>query len=596
MEVSNSIVYTDSNPLLALFFKLFSGSLPKDFQYFGLWLYACCIFNALILYKIITLFVENKIYAMLGVILIMFNPAWINRVGHLNLMGHFLILSAIYLCLKKHDKHEPSLWAALLILSCTIHFYIAMMVYIFWLVNLITRAYLSNKIKKGLSEFIAILACSLLVMYMLGYFSVGNVAVHDGFGQFNNNLLSPLMPSGWSSFLNGFNFNADGFEGFNYWGLGFVFIFSTGVMLARNIHTTSAIRVGLLSIIISMLLFLLISTTNHIEFGSVEAIIPIPDFLLSKLSIFRASSRFFWPITYIVIIASVVVIYKSLNYKYASVVVLIAIVIQISDINPGFSREGFYFFNRNNEATVLEDSFWSNGIKNYKSLRYVPFSNPSEHWKALSNVANKNGMRTDAVYLARVGDREAYRMNIKVEESLFTGRYDDSTVYVLNDYFFDKVKLKVGDFICRLDELKVLAPGFQHCEDVIRGSGDEKHNYMLSGGWSTYDERGTWNDGNFASIVFKNDLSAKSISVDYSPFLTNNIKSQRVIAKINGKVIASYDVDSVGTLQIPYSGNNGEEYGLVEFEMPDATSPSEQGLSIDGRRLTIAIKSFQINH
>lgn len=40
---SNSIVYSDSNPLLALLFKPFSQWLPVPFQYFGIWLLGCFV-------------------------------------------------------------------------------------------------------------------------------------------------------------------------------------------------------------------------------------------------------------------------------------------------------------------------------------------------------------------------------------------------------------------------------------------------------------------------------------------------------------------------------------------------------------------------
>ena len=41
MEMSSSIVYTDSIPLLALIFKPFSNYLPTLFQYTGLWILIC---------------------------------------------------------------------------------------------------------------------------------------------------------------------------------------------------------------------------------------------------------------------------------------------------------------------------------------------------------------------------------------------------------------------------------------------------------------------------------------------------------------------------------------------------------------------------
>ena len=38
MDISSSIVYSDSIPILAILFKPFAALLPETFQYFGLWL------------------------------------------------------------------------------------------------------------------------------------------------------------------------------------------------------------------------------------------------------------------------------------------------------------------------------------------------------------------------------------------------------------------------------------------------------------------------------------------------------------------------------------------------------------------------------
>src|SRR5262245_44229876 len=41
LELSSTIVFSDSVPLLAFLFKPFTVILPEPFQYFGLWIYAC---------------------------------------------------------------------------------------------------------------------------------------------------------------------------------------------------------------------------------------------------------------------------------------------------------------------------------------------------------------------------------------------------------------------------------------------------------------------------------------------------------------------------------------------------------------------------
>ena len=45
--MGTTTVYTDSIPLLAALFKLFRSTLPASFQYFGIWLLACFVLQAI---------------------------------------------------------------------------------------------------------------------------------------------------------------------------------------------------------------------------------------------------------------------------------------------------------------------------------------------------------------------------------------------------------------------------------------------------------------------------------------------------------------------------------------------------------------------
>jgi uncharacterized protein DUF6311 len=48
MEISTSVVFSDSIPLLAIVFKPFTGLLPPSFQYLGLWLLASFVLQAVL--------------------------------------------------------------------------------------------------------------------------------------------------------------------------------------------------------------------------------------------------------------------------------------------------------------------------------------------------------------------------------------------------------------------------------------------------------------------------------------------------------------------------------------------------------------------
>ncbi|WP_404813278.1 DUF6311 domain-containing protein [Chlorobium phaeovibrioides] len=66
LEIANSIIYSDSIPLLAFAFKPVSSLLPHTFQYFGLWILSCFILQAWFAWKLIGLISEHVLIRALS--------------------------------------------------------------------------------------------------------------------------------------------------------------------------------------------------------------------------------------------------------------------------------------------------------------------------------------------------------------------------------------------------------------------------------------------------------------------------------------------------------------------------------------------------
>ena len=103
MDISSSIVYTDSLPLMAIFFKLLSPILPQVFQYFGIWLLVCFLLQAWFSWKIISLISNNFWIIFFGTGLLSFSPPMFWRIytpsgTQASLVAHFLILAALFCC------------------------------------------------------------------------------------------------------------------------------------------------------------------------------------------------------------------------------------------------------------------------------------------------------------------------------------------------------------------------------------------------------------------------------------------------------------------------------------------------------------------
>ena len=58
MDASTSIVYSDSIPLLAIFFKIARSYLSEPFQYFGLWSLLCFILQGVVVWQLIGIFIK----------------------------------------------------------------------------------------------------------------------------------------------------------------------------------------------------------------------------------------------------------------------------------------------------------------------------------------------------------------------------------------------------------------------------------------------------------------------------------------------------------------------------------------------------------
>src|SRR5688572_7103467 len=92
LELSSSIVFSDSIPLLAIPFKFFSSWLPHPFQYKGLWLYACFVLQAWFAFLLGSLVSERAGVRLFTVVLLLFNPGFLFRLaGHYSLCGHWLL-------------------------------------------------------------------------------------------------------------------------------------------------------------------------------------------------------------------------------------------------------------------------------------------------------------------------------------------------------------------------------------------------------------------------------------------------------------------------------------------------------------------------
>jgi len=319
-----SIVFTDSLPLLAIFFKIFNIFLPENFQYFSLWILLCIYLQLFFSFKIIYKITNNFSYSVVGSLFFCLATIFLNRSAiHLSLMGQWIILSAFYIEIID-DKKKLLFRNINILLSVLIHFYFTIILILFFLFQKIYEFFFEKySLKKILKELFILLFSVSLLMYIVGYFTIKlDDGLGWGYGYFNFNLNGLFNPAGshnfdsfnWSFFLTELKFQNTEKEGFSYLGIsGIFFLF---LFLFNPIHKIKIINFHYNKALLISILFLILATSNNINFGDFNIVsISINKFLYLFLSSIIASGRLIWPVYYLIFIFGIIIIFKIFKKK-----------------------------------------------------------------------------------------------------------------------------------------------------------------------------------------------------------------------------------------------------------------------------------------
>jgi Family of unknown function (DUF6311) len=486
LEISNSIVFSDSNPLLALAFKPFSPLLPEPFQYFGLWVYVSFVLQAWFGYKLTRLFSDRLIVCLLGAGLFVFSPPMIGHLqrpqrGDLNQVAHFLLLAALYLCFRQSQKNHGIAWACLLTVAALVHAYILAMVALLWLADLLGLVFRREQpTGYAVQEVLAVTALVGLMCWQAGYFS----AVGEGlpipssyghghaYGYYRMNMLSLFDSSGWSYLLKDLPEAGGDYEGFNFLGSGVILALLFAVLglikSQRNLLGAIGKRPALL---VAMFCLTAFALSNKLGIGSATLELPLPEIVLRAAAIFRASGRMFWPVFYALVVSIVYVIVRSYGNRATVAILAVALTVQIVDTSAGWRvvRNQLATKPAKTWPTPLKDAFWEQAATRYRKVRWVmPPEEKSPDFPTFASYAARYGLGTDAVYLNRISGKQLQDARANALAALETGSFEQDSLYILDPNIVAEAARHLdqsSDLLAQIDGFNVLALGWKTCQE-----------------------------------------------------------------------------------------------------------------------------------
>lgn len=379
----NSVSYTDSIPLFAIFFKALSPVLPHTFQYFGIFVALCFVLQGMFGALLVSLFAECKFYCGLGAAVFSFAPILVERAfRHCALTAQFLIIGALYYYFKNRKSCCKSYIPFYIInaLAITIHPYFLPFTFAIMFAFAVEDFFIGKNWWKPWAHIVLSIAVTLAVGYVTGAFFSGDILAATGYGYFSLNLNSFFNPvsveftgeHNWSKLLGDRPYFGGQIEGFNYLGIGIMacaavsFVF----VIIKDIKSAVSFVKNRFGIIFSTVCLTVFAFGDAVYYGGMRIFgIPYPEKLKQIFGMFRATGRFGYMLHYLIILFALYGVYRFFsNKKLAFAVMTVFFAVQLFDISDVLIEKHNYFYNfdqdnRQCETLIAQHPFWAQTIQ-----------------------------------------------------------------------------------------------------------------------------------------------------------------------------------------------------------------------------------------
>jgi hypothetical protein len=445
--IGTSIAYTDAIPLAALALKPWASVLPDPFQYLGLWLLICFALQGVAGAALIGCWTERTSLRVAGATLFVLSPVLLDRVGHVALASHWLLLFALWLYFRRWSGGPAARigwWTLLVVLAVGLQPYLwamAMPLSVAAAVRyaVADRAYRGRDVAAHLAAAIAVTA---IAGWFVGWFVISSPEDRSmgGLGFYSMNLLGLLASNGWAALGPAVPvFEGQTYEGFNYPGAGVLGLVAVAVVVLAVRRPARRTLVAAAPLLIACGLMALASLSPKITFGRhVVAEIALPERLYIWYSTFRTTGRFFWPAGYLLAAGAMAVVVARFRAPTAVLILTAAIAVQAYDLR---SR---YIANRATRSAAewyqwddpSRDSFWAAIAPRHRHLVVLspaacgPTPAP---FGPLFYLAGRYGLTINAGGAGRVSSKALANACAETMSDVQRGRLSRDTIYVTAD-------------------------------------------------------------------------------------------------------------------------------------------------------------------
>ncbi len=448
-----SIIFTDSIPLFAFFFKLFRFMLPVRFQYFGWYGILCFMLQGWIGAKLVKKYVNSSAGIVAGGMFFVLSPVFIDRMYWMTaLASHFLCLLGLmfivyYEPVYRETKKAVIGWGILGMLCGSIHLYFLPMCGVILLGFALLDAVKGKKKWKALLPVGSYLAAAAATVFLFGGFASGMKSGNDGLGYYSFNLNGFINPQGWSKYLKDMPCTDSQYEGFGYLGLGVLVLFLWSFLMwlgncmeertwfpktgrgdraqkkqgKRRWKDWAQSHIQEIVWVWIAVLSFAVSASHVVMYGDkVLYEMHLPGILHKAWSIFRASGRLIWPFVYLIALGAVCLNRKWVRRRAGNLMLAACLLLQFADIRGMLGEKNGIYDKKEVYQTLLPAEGWEE-IGSGMGIEHICFvSNVVNERKLLfsfGDYASDYGLTLSNFYFARsLGEKEGQARDKALEE------------------------------------------------------------------------------------------------------------------------------------------------------------------------------------